>query len=229
MKKNSFLRRNPAAFVIMPVIFSLVTLLILSFATRAFAAPYLSLVSWFFSNNQETTQPQDLFAAAGDTLQHAQEQDATIPLSSITYPADGDRYGRITIEGSAVDAPLYYGDSNPVLNQGVGTYKDDARVGIPGEGKTVMLAGHNNTFFNGLQTVKVGDVVTIETHYGTYTYTVERCDLYDYQDTTSYDFSRTDENLILYTCYPFDALGFTPERYFVYASYTSGPVLDAAQ
>lgn len=31
----------------------------------------------------------------------------------------------------------------------------------------------------------------------------------DYQDTTTYDFTRTDENLILYTCYPFDALGFT--------------------
>ena len=49
----------------------------------------------------------------------------------------------------------------------------------------------------------------------------------DYRDTTTYDFTRTDENLILYTCYPFDALGFTPNRYFVYASYTSGPELDA--
>ena len=29
-----------------------------------------------------------------------------------------------------------------------------------------------------------------------------------------HDFTRTDENLILYTCYPFDALGFTPNRYF---------------
>ena len=87
--------------------------------------------------------------------------------------------------------------------------------------------GHNNTFFNDLQSVEVGDVVTIETHYGTYTYTVERCEVRDYQDTTTYDFTRTDENLILYTCYPFDALGFTPNRYFVYASYTSGPELDA--
>ena len=41
------------------------------------------------------------------------------------------------------------------------------------------------------------------------------------------DFTRTDENLILYTCYPFDALGFTPNRFFVYAKYVSGPVLDA--
>ena len=45
-------------------------------------------------------------------------------------------------------------------------------------------------------------------------------------EETAYDFTRTDENLILYTCYPFDALGFTPNRYFVYAKYVSGPVLD---
>ena len=104
---------------------------------------------------------------------------------------------------------------------------DSSGAGIPGESKTILMAGHNNTFFNDLQSVEVGDVVTIETHYGTYTYTVERCEVRDYQDTTTYDFTRTDENLILYTCYPFDALGFTPNRYFIYASYTSGPELDA--
>ena len=151
----------------------------------------------------------------------------TIPLSSITYPSKGDRYGRITIAGTTVDAPVYYGDTNSILNRGVGTYVDSSGAGIPGESKTILMAGHNNTFFNDLQLVEVGDVVTIETHYGTYTYTVERCEVRDYQDTTTYDFTRTDENLILYTCYPFDALGFTPNRYFVYASYTSGPELDA--
>ena len=138
-----------------------------------------------------------------------------------------DRYGRITIAGTTVDAPVYYGDTNSILNRGVGTYVDSSGAGIPGESKTILMAGHNNTFFNDLQSVEVGDVVTIETHYGTYTYTVERCEVRDYQDTTTYDFTRTDENLILYTCYPFDALGFTPNRFFVYAKYVSGPVLDA--
>ena len=94
------------------------------------------------------------------------------------------------------------------------------------EGKTILLAGHNNTFFNDLQHAEVGATVTITTHYGVYTYEVTEMKVMDYQDETSYDFSRTDENLILYTCYPFDALGFTPNRYFVYAKYVSGPVLD---
>lgn len=231
MKKNSFLHKNPVAYLVLPLVFAMLTLLLLAGAVKVFATPYLSLVSWFFTSSQTQTQPQDLFDEAAAALADSAETDAqqTIPLSSITYPGDGDRYGRLTISGTTVDAPLYYGDGNAILNQGVGTYKDDDRVGIPGEGRTVLLAGHNNTFFNDLQSVAAGDVVTVETHYGTYTYTVERCEIYDYQDATSYDFTRTDENLILYTCYPFDALGFTPNRYFVYASYTSGPALDAAQ
>ena len=98
--------------------------------------------------------------------------------------------------------------------------------GIPGEGKTILLAGHNNTFFNDLQHTEIGATVTITTHYGVYTYEVTDMAVKDYQDETAYDFTRTDENLILYTCYPFDALGFTPNRYFVYAKYVSGPVLD---
>ena len=109
----------------------------------------------------------------------------------------------------------------------VGTYKDDSRVGIPGEGKTILLAGHNNTFFNDLQHAEAGATVTITTHYGVYTYEITGTEILDYQDETAYDFTRTDENLILYTCYPFDALGFTPNRFFVYAKYVSGPVLDA--
>lgn len=113
------------------------------------------------------------------------------------------------------------------MNAGVGTYKDDSRVGIPGEGKTILLAGHNNTFFNDLQHAEAGATVTIMTHYGVYTYEVTGTEILDYQDETAYDFTRTDENLILYTCYPFDALGFTPNRFFVYAKYVSGPVLDA--
>ena len=59
-----------------------------------------------------------------------------------------------------------------------------------------------------------------------YTYEVTDTKILDYQDSTAYDFTRQDENLILYTCYPFDALGFTPNRYFVYAKYISGPVID---
>ena len=163
----------------------------------------------------------------GGTVDEPDAQPDRLPLSSVTYPSEGDRYATITISGTNVDAPVYYGDTSKILNAGVGTYKDDSRVGIPGEGKTILLAGHNNTFFNDLQHAEAGATVTITTHYGVYTYEVTGTEILDYQDETAYDFTRTDENLILYTCYPFDALGFTPNRFFVYAKYVSGPVLDA--
>ena len=227
MKHKSFLRGNPAAFVVTPVAFALVTLALLLGLNQVFLAPYLGLWNWFLSSNaSEQSDPADLLSTA---VKPETDDAETIPLSSITYPNEGDRYATITIEGTEVNAPVYYGDNTTILNQGVGTYKDDSRAGIPGESKTILLAGHNNTFFNDLQSVEVGDVVTIETHYGTYTYTVEDCKVLEYNDTSAYDFTRTDENLILYTCYPFDMLGYTPFRFFVYAEYVSGPVIERAQ
>ena len=125
--------------------------------------------------------------------------------------------------GNINDIAIYGQESNPT------TWKM-ATMNLAIRGIDANLGKFNaDTFFNDLQSIKEGAVVTIETYYGVYTYTVKLSGVYDYRDTTSYDFTRTDENLIMYTCYPFDALGFTPERYFVYASYTSGPVLEQDQ
>ena len=211
-KKHSFLRRSPLAYVVVPLAFVLVSTALVFIVGHTVLAPYQALLGWFFSTT-EVAQPRDLLdnAAAvinGGTVDEPDAQPDRLPLSSVTYPSEGDRYATITITG-------------------VGTYKDDSRVGIPGEGKTILLAGHNNTFFNDLQHAEAGATVTITTHYGVYTYEVTGTEILDYQDETAYDFTRTDENLILYTCYPFDALGFTPNRFFVYAKYVSGPVLDA--
>ncbi|MDF2568387.1 MAG: hypothetical protein K0R90_1843, partial [Oscillospiraceae bacterium] len=39
----------------------------------------------------------------------------------------------------------------------------------------------------------------------------------------AYDLSQKKEQLILYTCYPFNTLGLTSKRFFVYADKISGP------
>lgn len=228
--KVPFLRKSWVAYLVMPLVFACITIGSLYGVGSALLSPYKEMASWFFTKSEENEANRDLYSQA---IASAQEntgtsestESQTIDKQSITYPYPGDRYGEISIDGTTVSAPLYYGDDTATLNKGVGTYKDDVGVGIPGEGKTILLAGHNNTFFNGLQQVEIGDIVTIETHYGTYTYEVTDMQVKDYQDSSAYDFSRTDENLIMYTCYPFDALGFTPDRYFVYAKYISGPVL----
>ncbi|WP_395151432.1 class D sortase [uncultured Allofournierella sp.] len=214
--------RKFMVFVGTPILFCALTMAVLTVAVEPTARPYLGLASYLFDAQLEDTQNTNLYEQLGQDLKNA----TVIPFSELVYPNKGDQYGHISIAGTSVDAPLYYGDSTKELNRGVATYADSSGAGIPGEGETVLLAAHNNTFFNGLQDVKVGDLVTIDTHYGTYTYRVTDMKVADHQDDTTYDFSRTDENLIMYTCYPFDALGFTPERYFVYAEYVSGPVID---
>ena len=228
--KSPFLRKSLAAYIVMPLVFACITIGALYGVGSVLLSPYQEMASWFFTKSEENEANRDLYAQAiasaqANTATDDSTETQTIDKQTITYPRPGDRYGEISIDGTTVSAPLYYGDDTATLNKGVGTYKDDIGVGIPGEGKTILLAGHNNTFFNGLQQVEIGDIVTIETHYGTYTYEVTDMQVKDYQDSTAYDFSRTDENLIMYTCYPFDALGFTPDRYFVYAKYVSGPVL----
>ena len=229
-KKHSFIRSSPLAFVVVPLALAAVTAALLAALSFVFLQPYQMMLGWFFDNTT-SAQPQDLLAQAGTvidggTAAEAASQPETVPFSSITYPTAGDRYATITISGTNVDAPVYYGDTNKILNQGVGTYMENSAAGLPGEGKTILLAGHNNTFFNDLQHAEAGATVTITTHYGVYTYEVTETKILDYQDASAYDFTRTDENLILYTCYPFDALGFTTDRFFVYAQYVSGPVLD---
>lgn len=229
-KRKSFIRNSPLAYLLVPLGLAAATIVLLAALSFTLLQPYQMMLGWFFDNSS-SAQPQDLLAEA-DTLMDGQGTSTTetpvksIPFSSITYPIVGDRYAAITVSGTNVDAPVYYGDTNKILNQGVGTYMESSGAGLPGEGKTILLAGHNNTFFNDLQHAEVGATVTITTHYGVYTYEVTETKILDYQDASAYDFTRTDENLILYTCYPFDALGFTTDRFFVYAQYVSGPVLD---
>ena len=105
--------RKVRQLVVVPLLFALVTLALLAVMFNVFAAPYYSLVEWFMETSVVETQPKDLFDEAAQTLtntendQTAQEEpeQEAIPLSSITYPSKGDRYGRITIAGTTMDAP----------------------------------------------------------------------------------------------------------------------------
>lgn len=188
-KKRSFVRSSPLAFIVVPLALAAVTAALLAALSFALLQPYQMMLGWFF-DNATSSQPQDLLANAGTvidggTAAEAAAQPESIPFSSITYPTVGDRYATITISGTNVDAPVYYGDANKILNQGVGTYMENGGAGLPGEGKTILLAGHNNTFFNDLQHAEEGATVTITTHYGVYTYEVTGTEILDYQDKSS--------------------------------------------
>lgn len=207
-------------YLVLPLVFVILTCLVVYIALSPIVKPYLGLAQMLFKEPAATAT--DRFAGAVDNLATG----GTLQFGVADYPIFGDKVGEISIENTSVDAPLYYGDGTTQLNQGVGIYNG---AGIPGQSQTILLAGHSGTFFKGLQDVQPGDEVRVTTYYGEYRYRVTEAKVLDASDSTAYDFTRSDENLILYTCYPFDQFGYTPQRYFVYAEYVSGPMIQQKQ
>ena len=118
-KKHSFLRRSPLAYVVVPLAFVLVSTALVFIVGHTMLAPYQALLGWFFSTT-EVAQPRDLLDNAatvinGGTVDEPDAQPDRLPLSSVTYPSEGDRYATITISGTNVDAPVYYGDTSKIL------------------------------------------------------------------------------------------------------------------
>ncbi len=137
-----------------------------------------------------------------------------------TYPEAGDYLGHLTVSGTAVDCDVYYGDSETEFQKGAGTYKG---AKIPGEGGTILMGAHTNTYFRDFESAEVGADVTLTTAYGEYHYVITDMKVATDTDTTAYDLDAEEENLIMYTCYPFGTLNYTDERFFVYCDYVSGP------
>ena len=118
-------------YVVVPLVFTAISAVIFSPQLKILLAPYQALISWVLTTT-EVAQPQDLLANAatvinGGAAEEASSQPDSIPLSSVTYPTVGDRYATITVSGTNVDAPVFYGDTNKILNQGVGTYAEQRR------------------------------------------------------------------------------------------------------
>ena len=87
------------------------------------------------------------------------------------YPEYGKKYASLEIPSISLELPVYHGDDLKILRYGVGHY---AGSYFPGEGGTIIFAAHNTVgFFNKLDYVKAGDIITIKANYGTFTYQVD--------------------------------------------------------
>lgn len=145
-----------------------------------------------------------------------------IKSSQVEFPADDQKYAVIHNDERGFTKDLYYGDNNAILDVSIGQSKLSH---IPGQGKPILIAGHNGTHFYLLPSFEVGDKVQIDTSYGNYVYEVYDSEIMlaeDFQVTT---LDEDEEYLIMYTCYPFDVVH-TPQRYFVYAKKIAGPVIE---
>lgn len=143
-----------------------------------------------------------------------------IRKSEIRMPVSGEQYGRLRCERIGIDAPLYLGDRDELLEQGAGQYDGST---LPGFGGTVLVCGHDTTWLAELEDAIVGDVFAIDTEYGQYTYAVREIRIVQQDEIEACQLDATEGQLVLYTCYPFGAVSQErDERYFVYCDQISG-------
>ena len=97
---------------------------------------------------------------------------------------------------------------------------------LPGFNRTSLIAGHSLPYFECLGDVNVGDIIKISTHYGDFEYKITDTKIGKATDESNYDLAQSEkEQLILYTCYPFELIGYKADRLFVYADKISGPTI----
>lgn len=244
---------NGKSFIILPIIFFVGTYLVIYLALAPAFGSFVSAAGMFFSDNDKdfSTEYENIYVPvsenstiptividksssqgedsndadnSGDSNQ-SNGKEVYIDSEAVEYPLYSNMFGELIIEDCGIDANLFFGDGDVSLRNGVGVYGGSF---IPGYGKTILVAGHNNTYFNGLKYAEKGQKVVIKTSYGNYEYEITSTAVKDMNDSTAYDLNADYENLIMYTCYPFDELGLTKQRYFVYAKYLSGPRIDTS-
>ena len=129
----------------------------------------------------------------------------------ITPDTDGVLTGVLTIPKLAVKAPVESGTSDQVLNDAVGHFDASA---WPGQHGTSVLLAHDVSYFGQLGSLQPGDQFSYQSGCETYTFTVVGHQVVkDGAPVPSVPGSA----VVLDTCWPTDALWYTPDRYLVEA------------
>jgi len=124
---------------------------------------------------------------------------------------EGDPIGRIRIGRIGLKMVVVQGTDHDTLKKGPGHY---IASGLPGESKLIYVAGHRTTYlapFAYINAIRVGDYVSLEVPYGTFTYRVIRHYVVP-ADQVSILVNRGREILRLQACHP---RFFATHRYIV--------------
>ena len=126
-----------------------------------------------------------------------------------TYPVARIKVGRINAEAIVLN-----GSSGQAMAFGPALVNETARPGTRG---TSVMAAHRDTHFSFLKNVQVGDLIDVERNDGlSFTYRAKKMRIVDW-NKSGIDAHAAGFNLVLATCYPFDAITHGPKRFIVEA------------
>jgi sortase A len=133
--------------------------------------------------------------------------------------AEGGVIGEILVPRLELKAIVVQGYSEKLLRRGVGHMPGTA---LPGEPGNVALAGHRDTFFRPLRSIKKGDAITLKTENGDFQYQVESTEVVTANEVDVLKATQG-RTLTLITCFPFTYVGPAPKRYVVHAREVESP------
>lgn len=212
-------RRKVMALILVPLSFTFICYIILFLLISPIIEPLMSIYSLISSDYAPTLNDNN----STDLYANKLVASDVIKASQIVQPTYGDFFGELSIDAVKINVKLYYGDGKEQLRNGVGLFNGSF---LPGFNRTTLIAGHSIPYFEPLGEVKIGDIIKISTHYGDFEYKITDTKIANANDSSNYDLEqREQEKLILYTCYPFELIGYKADRLFVYADKISGPTI----
>lgn len=114
---------------------------------------------------------------------------------------------------------VYWGADDATLEQGVGMFISDLTT-VPGGNGHTVLSGHRDTVFTGLGELAKNDQLMIEYDGKVYVYEITKTWI-THEDDRTVIVEKDESILTLTTCYPFDYIGYAPDRYVVQAKLVS--------
>lgn len=131
------------------------------------------------------------------------------------YPEYGTQYATIEIPKIDLNLPVYFGDTLDILKKGVGHSSGSY---FPGEGGSIIYLGHNfKNFFRRFSELQLGNEIKVKTNYGEFNYKIYDMQLINETEVDKLPIQEEKEILMVYTCYPFNNVGYAYQRYVVYA------------
>ena len=114
----------------------------------------------------------------------------------IIYPEYATQYAIIECKSLDMYVPVYFGTGAELLEKGACNSPSSAVIGDKGN---TVISAHVNTFFHNLSEINTGDIITLYTKYGKFTYSVS--EIINFNSTDKSYLQMTEENILtVYTC-----------------------------
>ncbi len=196
-------RKNKIISVITPFVLFVICAGIIGGAAVLPAQKFSALAKLAFSASSENNHEKISEIKYVEKEVEAELDDGNI----INYPSFGMQYATLKIKSIDLEAPVFFGSTEDLLQQGVCQFFGSVPIGEFGN---VVLDAHCNTFFLNLEDVKPGDEIILETSYGKFTYKAKESTFFKETDHSLISPTK-DDRLTLYTCYG-NLLGPTEDR-----------------